>query len=234
MAEKLSALTSASALGGTELLLVNQGAVSKSTTVDAIVTRAGSTLAPKASPTFTGTPAAPTAAGGTNTTQIATTAFVHGEVATETAARSAADALLAPKAGPAFTGNGSILGTLTIGVASGTGGSGTAGDIVAYRSATTGVVYLGGAAASYLYWDGTNYNFGNNGSSAGVNVDGFLSINAPLRPKTYTVATLPTGGGIVLETTVSDATAPVWNTALVGGGAVKVGARWNLTAWVAF
>ena len=33
-------------------------------------------LAPKASPTFTGTPAAPTAALGTSTTQLATTAFV--------------------------------------------------------------------------------------------------------------------------------------------------------------
>src|SRR5574343_569292 len=32
-----------------------------------------------ASPTFTGTPAAPTAAAGTNTTQLATTAFVHAE-----------------------------------------------------------------------------------------------------------------------------------------------------------
>ena len=31
-----------------------------------------------ASPTFTGTPAAPTAAAGTNTTQVATTAFVQG------------------------------------------------------------------------------------------------------------------------------------------------------------
>lgn len=37
--------------------------------------------APKDSPTFTGTPKAPTAAAGTNTTQIATTAFVHSEVA---------------------------------------------------------------------------------------------------------------------------------------------------------
>jgi hypothetical protein len=37
------------------------------------------TLAPKASPTFTGTPAAPTAANNTNTTQIATTAFVIGQ-----------------------------------------------------------------------------------------------------------------------------------------------------------
>lgn len=33
--------------------------------------------APLASPTFTGTPAAPTAAAGTNTTQLATTAFVQ-------------------------------------------------------------------------------------------------------------------------------------------------------------
>lgn len=36
-----------------------------------------SNLAPKASPAFTGTPTAPTAAAGTNTTQIATTAFVN-------------------------------------------------------------------------------------------------------------------------------------------------------------
>jgi len=37
--------------------------------------------APLSSPTFTGTPTAPTAASGTNTTQIATTAFVQGEKA---------------------------------------------------------------------------------------------------------------------------------------------------------
>jgi hypothetical protein len=35
-----------------------------------------SSYAPLASPTFTGTPAAPTASVGTNTTQIATTAYV--------------------------------------------------------------------------------------------------------------------------------------------------------------
>lgn len=40
-----------------------------------------STLAPKESPTFTGTPAAPTASAGTNNTQIATTAFVTTAVA---------------------------------------------------------------------------------------------------------------------------------------------------------
>ena len=37
--------------------------------------------APEDSPEFTGTPKAPTAAAGTNTTQVATTAFVHSEVA---------------------------------------------------------------------------------------------------------------------------------------------------------
>lgn len=37
--------------------------------------------APLASPALTGTPSAPTAAGGTNTTQLATTAFVQNEIA---------------------------------------------------------------------------------------------------------------------------------------------------------
>ena len=37
--------------------------------------------APIASPTFTGTPTAPTQAGGNNTTRLATTAFVQGELA---------------------------------------------------------------------------------------------------------------------------------------------------------
>lgn len=48
---------------------------------------------PLASPTFTGIPAGPTAAPGTNTTQLATTAFV-----------TAADALKANLASPTFTG----------------------------------------------------------------------------------------------------------------------------------
>ena len=43
------------------------------------VTPDSNLLATLASPTFTGTPAAPTASAGTNTTQIATTAYVQGE-----------------------------------------------------------------------------------------------------------------------------------------------------------
>lgn len=51
-------------------------------------------LAPLASPAFTGTPTAPTAAGGTSTTQLATTAFAVGEVAAEATARANADTSL--------------------------------------------------------------------------------------------------------------------------------------------
>ncbi len=72
-------------------------------------------LAPKASPTFTGTPAAPTPAAEDNSTALATTAYVQGELgdlpydaagaaATEQTRALAAEALLAPKASPALTG----------------------------------------------------------------------------------------------------------------------------------
>jgi hypothetical protein len=53
--------------------------------------------APLASPTLTGTPTAPTAAAGNNTTQLATTAFVQAAIA-------AAVATLLPKNNPTFTG----------------------------------------------------------------------------------------------------------------------------------
>lgn len=56
-----------------------------------------STYATKASPALTGTPTAPTAASGTSTTQLATTAFVGSEIVTNTSN-------LAPKASPALTG----------------------------------------------------------------------------------------------------------------------------------
>ena len=48
-----------------------------------------------ASPTFTGTPSAPTATAGTNTTQIATTAFVTGAVPTDSEIDTRADARIA-------------------------------------------------------------------------------------------------------------------------------------------
>lgn len=57
--------------------------------------------APLASPTFTGVPAAPTAAADTNTTQVATTAFVVGQSYLKSAT---AATTYAPLASPALTG----------------------------------------------------------------------------------------------------------------------------------
>lgn len=57
-----------------------------------------------AGPTITGIPIAPTAAPGTNTTQLATTAFDTAAVLVETNRATTAEALLAPKASPALTG----------------------------------------------------------------------------------------------------------------------------------
>jgi hypothetical protein len=61
-------------------------------------------LAPKASPAFTGVPAAPTASALTDSTQVATTAYADSAVAVEKTRAEAAEALLAPLANPAFTG----------------------------------------------------------------------------------------------------------------------------------
>ena len=57
----------------------NAGKIVKGTEIDIELTAVADAIASKAdinSPTFTGTPAAPTASAGTNTTQLATTAFV--------------------------------------------------------------------------------------------------------------------------------------------------------------
>ena len=59
------------------------------------------TRAPLASPTFTGTPAGPTPAVDTNTTQLATTAFVIGQGYLKAAL---ATSTYAPLASPTFTG----------------------------------------------------------------------------------------------------------------------------------
>ena len=69
--------------------------------------------APLASAVLTGIPSAPTATSGTNTTQIATTAFVTSAVSTETSNRNTALDLKAPLANPTFTGTvGGITATM--------------------------------------------------------------------------------------------------------------------------
>ncbi len=60
----------------------------------------------------------------------------------------------------------------------------------------------------------------------------FVMNSAPVRLAGFTVATLP--AGVVGDMAyVTDATAPAYNVALIGGGAVRVKAFFNGTAWVA-
>jgi len=89
-ANKLPYFTAADVFSQTDLTLVGRDILGKTTAAQVLVYLAG---APLASPALTGTPTAPTAAAGTNSTQIATTAFVQ-----------AIAALLAPLASPILTG----------------------------------------------------------------------------------------------------------------------------------
>jgi hypothetical protein len=63
----------------------NSGKIVKGAEIDTELTAVSNAIASKAninSPTFTGTPAAPTASSGSNTTQLATTAFVTAALST--------------------------------------------------------------------------------------------------------------------------------------------------------
>ena len=66
--------------GGTITVDSALSSTSENPVQNKVIDQALGAKAPLASPTFTGTPKAPTAAAGTNTTQIATTAFVKTEI----------------------------------------------------------------------------------------------------------------------------------------------------------
>ena len=119
---------------------------------------ASSLYATISSPTFTGTPLAPTAASGTNTTQIATTAFVRSEVAALVdSAPSTLDTLneLAAALGDdpnfATTVTQSLSTKLDAGTASATYlTKGAASDLYFPKSASGGLLTESEAAALYL------------------------------------------------------------------------------------
>ncbi len=69
-----------SAPGALDTLQELAAALGNDANFAATMTSALAAKAPLASPTLTGTPTAPTASAGTSSTQIATTAFVHGAV----------------------------------------------------------------------------------------------------------------------------------------------------------
>ena len=114
-------------------------------------------LAPLASPAFTGTPTAPTQTALTNNTDIATTAYTDAGVLVEKNRATTAESLLAPISSPTFTG---VLKAPTL-VESATlsptsaGTAGTTGQIAwNTTSGTAGNIFVcttGGAAGSAIW-----------------------------------------------------------------------------------
>lgn len=136
--------TAPTASGGTNTTQVATTAFVAAVTIpESQVTNLTSDLAlkaPLASPALTGTPTAPTASGGTNTTQLATTAFVQAVTIPESQVTSLVSdlALKAPLASPTFTG------TMTVPV---TGGAAPTADGVLGYDSTQDTWKGGGAGA---------------------------------------------------------------------------------------
>jgi hypothetical protein len=124
----------------------NAGKIVKGTEIDTELTAVSNAIASKAdinSPTFTGTPAAPTASAGTNTTQVATTAHVFAErtnTATLTNKTLTSPTINTPTIStPAITG-GTITGITDLTVADGgTGRSTLAANAVLVGNGTSGI-----------------------------------------------------------------------------------------------
>lgn len=79
---------------GTSPFSVTSTTINTNLNADLLDGQHGSYYAPIASPTLTGTPAAPTAAVGTNTTQLATTAFVNSEIANDAFLKAAGGSIV--------------------------------------------------------------------------------------------------------------------------------------------
>ena len=162
------------------------------TEVKTIAWGAGQTSAPWApleSPALTGTPTAPTAALGTNTNQLATTAFVNAEIAADVANAVRSKIMItsntiwtSPVTGTVYVsgcgGGGGGAGAYTSGQRSG-GGGGGAGRSVMRQSITVA------AGASYAV------SIGSGGLAGGAGLVGGVGGNTTID----TLLTLEGGGG---------------------------------------
>lgn len=148
---------------------------------------APATKADLASPTFTGTPAAPTAAAATNTTQIATTAYVKSQGYTTNAgtvtsvAFSGGTTGLSASGGP-ITSSGTLTLTGTLAVANGGTGATSAG---------AALTALGGlASSSYTAADVLSKILTVDGAASGLDADlldgQHGSYYAPIASPTFT------------------------------------------------
>jgi hypothetical protein len=171
------------------LLTGNPAKIIKGTEIDDeynAIAVAVATKADTVSPTFTGTPLAPTAAGGTNTTQVATTAFV---TAADTAERTATatltnKTLTSPTINTATITGGSISGITDLAVVDGgTGVSALTADNVILGDGTNPVKFVApGSTGNLLTSNGTTW------TSAAPAAGGVTSFNTRTGAVTLTTS----------------------------------------------
>lgn len=128
-------------------------------------------------------------------------------------------------------------GTATIGQISASNASfqNTSGKALAYGDAaitqgSSGATTLNSSAGQVTYLSINNAAVGTV-SASGIASSGFLYAGTTLKTGGYTVATLP-AAATGMRTYVTDAVAPTYLGALVGGGAVVVPVFYNGSAWV--
>lgn len=147
--------------------------------------------APLASPTFTGTPAAPTATGGTNTTQIATTAFVTSAISTASGGyvpTTRTISTTAPIAGGGDLSTNRTFSLNTNGITNALFRQSTALTVVGRSANSTGDVadISAGADGDVLRRSGTTLGFGAIPQTSVTSLVSDLALKAPLASPVFT------------------------------------------------
>ena len=154
-------------------LVHDNGGSDVEVTISSLAAKAG-----LASPTFTGTPAAPTAAQGTNTTQLATTAFVNAEIAADTAGKvNTSDIGSTVQAFDADTAKTDVAQTYT---------AGQRGEITTLTS-SSGALAIDFNASNNFYIELSENVTGVTASNPAVGQSGSIFIKQPASGSTYTV-----------------------------------------------
>jgi hypothetical protein len=135
-----------------QLVKDSSAALRSSINTKLTITSAASTYAPLSSPGLTGVPTAPTAAGGTNTSQIATTAFVSSALSaiTQPANTLTGTTLASNVVNSSLTSVGTLSGLNVTGTVS----AGTLSGTFPAKSVTIGNLNASGTASSLTYLRG--------------------------------------------------------------------------------
>lgn len=179
-------------------------------TIDTTLKSLADSKANLASPTFTGTPSAPTAAVGTNTTQIATTAFVQAEIANDAPTKTGTGA--SGTWGINITGDAATVDGKSFGTLSAAGG-------IVYATSTTAMAGTAAGTAGQVLTSGgagaptwTSQSSLDAGSVDGKSFGTFAAAGGILYATSTTAASATAAGTSGQFLKSNAASAPSWET----------------------